>query len=269
MDRHSVQSALRHGCYRNSRLATVPLAFSVALHRFLGTWNLHVDAFIALSEFQKNLMGRAGLPQEKIHVKPNFYPGNPVVVPWFERKPYVIFAGRLGVEKGIETLLQAWRLWGDEAPELRLAGDGELRQKFERVAFGLPVRFLGQIPFGKVQEQVGGARLLVLPSECFEGFPMAVREALALGTPAAVSDLGPLPEIIKDQVSGIVFRAANPESLLHKVREAWESPGALERMGSESRRQFEKKYTASHNYQMLMGIYEVALQSMGRRLKAM
>ncbi len=95
----SVLPALQHGCYRNSRLATVPLATNVALHRGIGTWQHQVDAFVALSDFQRNLMADGGLPKDKIHVKPNFYAGSPVVQPYAERPGYIVFVGRLGEEK--------------------------------------------------------------------------------------------------------------------------------------------------------------------------
>lgn len=259
LDNRSAWPALRHGCYRGSRLATLPLAFNVGLHRAMGTWANQVDGFIALSDFQRSLMSESGLPENKVHVKPNFYPGMPPVVPWSERKPYVIFAGRLGREKGVETLLHAWRLWGSAAPELRLVGDGELRAKLEHMAEGLPVRFLGQLSGSQAQTEIAGARLLVLPSEWFEGFPMVVREAFAFGTPAAVSDLGPLPSIVRRGVSGVVFAAANPRALFDEVRKAWETPELLEGLGRGARREFETKYTEEANYTTLKAIYEAAV----------
>ncbi|HNC14233.1 MAG TPA: glycosyltransferase, partial [Cyclobacteriaceae bacterium] len=91
LDSHSVWPSLQHGCYRNSRLATLPLAANVALHRNLGTWTKQVDAFIALTEFQRERMIEAGLPASLVHVKPNFYPGNPVMSPWPERRDNVVF----------------------------------------------------------------------------------------------------------------------------------------------------------------------------------
>ena len=260
LDQRSPMPAMIHGCYRGSRAATLPLALSVGLHRALGTWTNQVDAFICLSEFQRELMIDAGLPREKVHVKPNFYPGNPDVVTWPERKPYVVFAGRLTTEKGVVNLLRAWQAWGQAAPELRLVGDGELRPVLERMASGLPVRFLGQMSAGEAQEQIANARLLVLSSECFEGFPMVVREAFAFGTPAAVSDLGPLPSIVLHGKSGIVFQPANPQSLLQEVRTAWETPGLLERLGQGARAEFEGKYTEEANYATLMEIYRKAIE---------
>ncbi|HRJ02709.1 MAG TPA: glycosyltransferase family 4 protein [Hyphomonas sp.] len=260
LDQRSALPSLRHGCYRGSRIATAPLATNVALHRFLGTWIKEVDAFIALSDFQRELMVDAGLPREKVHVKPNFYPGNPAVTPWRERKPSVVFAGRLTSEKGLVNLMRAWQAWGPAAPELRLVGDGELRPTLERMAAGLPVRFLGQLPADRAQAEIANASLLVLASECFEGFPMVVREAFAFGTPAAVSDLGPLPSIVNHGRSGVVFKPAAPESLLYEVRKAWHTPGLLEQLGRGARAEFESKYTEDANYAMLMDIYRQAIE---------
>lgn len=260
LDQRSPVPAMIHGCYRASRAATFPLAISVGLHRAIGTWTKHVDAFICLSEFQREVMVDAGLPREKVHVKPNFYPGKPSVVAWSERKPYVVFAGRLSGEKGLVSLLRCWQAWGTDAPELRLVGDGELRAELERMAAGLPVRLLGQLPADQAQAEIANARLQILPSECFEGFPMVVREAFAFGTPAAVSDLGPLPSIVQDGKSGIVFQPANPQSILREVRTAWETPGLLERLGQGARAEFEAKYTEDANYAALIEIYHKAIE---------
>lgn len=262
LDRHSVWPGVRHGCYRNSRLATLPLAANIALHRRLGTWTNHVDAFVALTEFQRQRMIAAGLPAERVHVKPNFYPGAPVVVPWVERRPCAVFAGRLTAEKGVEALVRAWLLWGAAAPELRIVGDGGLRGELEQLATTypqVPIRFLGQLTGEAAQAEIARARLLVLPSEWFEGFPMVVREAFAFGTPAAVSDIGPLPSIVQHGGSGVVFAPANPQSLLAEVRTAWDTPGLLERLGQGARAEFEAKYTEEANYQTLMAIYQQAM----------
>jgi glycosyltransferase involved in cell wall biosynthesis len=226
-----------------------------------------VDAFIALTEFQRERMVDAGLPASRMYVKPNFYPGSPGVVPWSQRKPYVVFAGRLTAEKGIATLVRAWQLWGSDAPELRVLGAGEMRAELENIATGLPVHFLGQMSATEAQKQIVEASLLVLPSECFEGFPMVVREAFAFGTPAAVSNLGPLPSIVKHGESGVVFEAANPESLLNTVRAAWQSPGVLEQLGQGARQAFEALYNEDANYQTLMHIYKQAIAQNKRSKK--
>jgi len=259
LDKRSSWPALQHGCYRSSRMATLPLALSVGLHRVLGTWKNQVDAFIALSDFQRRLMSESGVPAAKVHIKPNFYPGMPPVIPWRERASYVIFAGRLTAEKGIASLLRAWQMWGKDAPELRVVGDGELMPALARMASGFPVRFLGQVTREETDAQIARSRLLILPSECLEGFPMVVREAFAFGTPVAVSDIGPLPSIVQDGVSGVVFQPWDAESLFHKVRSVWDTPSELERLGTGARAEFEAHYNEDTNYDMLMEVYAAAL----------
>ena len=258
IDRRSTFPSLMHGCYRGSRIATMPLAANVALHTSLGTWRNDVDDFIALSDFQRHLMAKGGVPLEKMHVKPNFYPGSPSVVPWQQRGAYVVFAGRLSAEKGVRSLIKAWRSWGRDAPELRLVGDGELRGELEKAAFGLPIRFLGQLTANDAQDQIAHARLQILPSECFEGFPMVVREAFAFGTPAAVSNLGPLPSIVQHGVSGLLFEPANSESLLSTIKSGWSDQALLERLGRGARYEFMTKYNEEANYEQLMCVYAAA-----------
>ena len=265
LDNYSSIPSLKYGCYRDSRLATLPLAINVGLQRFLGTWIKHVDAFIVLSEFQREKMIKAGLPAELVHVKSNFFPGQPNVLPWSSREPYIVFAGRLSLEKGLRSLIHAWKIWGKEAPELRLVGDGDLREELELEVKDLPIKFLGQLSSLEAQRQVAGARLLILPSEWFEGFPMVIREAFAFGTPAAVSDIGPLSSIVQHQVSGLVFRPADPKSLVREVRTAWDDPGQLERLGKGARVEFERNYTEDVNYSSLKTVYEKAIDISKRR----
>jgi glycosyltransferase involved in cell wall biosynthesis len=260
IDRKSALPALQHGCYRNNRLATVPLAMGIELHRRLGTWHRHVDAFIALSEFQKAMMIEAGLPAHKVHVKPNFFPGNPVVKPWLERSTCALFVGRLSAEKGVQRLLDVWAEWGDNAPPLRIVGDGPLRRELEIRAARLPVTFLGSCSADVTMAEISAARLLVLPSECLEGFPMVLAEAFAAGTPVAVPRLGPLPSIVHSGLNGVVFEAFSRKSMLSTLRTIWNNSNQLKQLALGARESFERLYNDEMNYLQLIDIYNQALE---------
>lgn len=218
-----------------------------------------VDAFIALSAFQREKMTGAGLPADKVYVKPNFYPVLPRINAWVERDAAVVYVGRLSAEKGVATLVEAWRQWGPEAPELRLVGDGPMREELGAAATGLPVRFLGQLSRDETQREIAKAKMLVLPSECYETFGMVVIEAFAQGTPVAVSKIGALPSIVREGVTGVTFPPADPAGLLASVRQAWSDDGLLARMGAAARKEFEDRYTEESNYRQLMEIYEKVL----------
>lgn len=269
LDGKSVVPALRFGCYRNSRMATAPMALMIALHRGIQTWSRHVDAFIALSAFQKGLMAQAGLPEATIHVKPNFYPNPPAVFPWDGREDKIVFIGRLSEEKGVQVLIQAWKQWGSDAPPLEVIGDGPLRETLTETARkqGLDgkILFSGQLPFAEVYQHLSRARLLVLPSLCFETFGMVACEAFALGVPVAASRLGPLPDIVKEGVCGSLFEAGNKKDLLRAVRALWLDQTRLAELAEGARKEFEDKFTADVNCQMLLDIYERAIQRRRRR----
>jgi exopolysaccharide biosynthesis WecB/TagA/CpsF family protein len=265
LDTKSVCHALKYGCYRNNRLATLPLAAMIALHRRANTWERHVDAFIVLSDFQKDKIVGAGLAAANIHIKPPFYANPPSPLAWEERESKVIFIGRLGIEKGIHILLDAWRLWGNGAPQLEIVGDGPERAKLQKSVNENGVKnkisLSGQLPFMEVQRRLRLARLLVLPSLCFEGFPMTIIEAFSLGVPVAVSDIGPLPNIVKNGENGVLFKAGDPVSLCHTIKEIWDRSDRLGSLGQGARQEFDKKYTADANYKTLMKIYNGAIEN--------
>ena len=179
----SVGPALRHRCYRGSLAATLPLALNITLYRrALTRW---VDAFVALSEFQRGKMVACGFPPEKVVVKPNFVElGDEPIVPAAERKDEVLYVGRLSPEKGVFTLVEAWR-------KLAEIGRGGVDNDSYLVVF------LGLRQKAEVRERVRHARCVALPSEWYETFGLAVVEAMSSGTPVVVSDLGALKEIVR------------------------------------------------------------------------
>ena len=130
------------------------------------------------------------------------------------------------MEKGLNILIDAWKQWGREAPQLEIIGDGPERVSLQKSVKGNGIEdkisFLGQLPFLEVQRRLRLARLLVLPSLCFEGFPMTIIEAFSLGVPVAASDIGPLPNIVKNGESGILFKPGDALSLYHTMKEIWD-----------------------------------------------
>jgi len=265
LDTRSVRSAVRYGCYRNSHLSTLPLAFSVALHRNLGTWTKHLDAFIAFTEFQRELLVKAGLPAGRVHVKPNFISDIPNPIQWVDRGNYAVFVGRLSVEKGVRTLLSAWR--SVIGLPLKILGDGPLRGELEAYvrSQGINAEFLGGVPRDEVLSIVSGACLQVVPSECYEGFPMVILEAYACGTPVVASRIGSLAEIVVDGETGLHFEAGDPLDLAQRVNHLAERPELARRMGMKAREIFLVKYTAEKNLELLMGIYRRARENFGER----
>jgi glycosyltransferase involved in cell wall biosynthesis len=103
------------------------------------------------------------------------------------------------------------------------------------------------------------ARFLVFPSECYENCPTTILEAFACGVPVIASRLGAMAELVEDGRTGLHFSPTQAEDLARKVIWAWTHPSELAAMGHEARAEYENKYTAEKNYEMLMRIYSSVL----------
>jgi glycosyltransferase involved in cell wall biosynthesis len=203
------------------------------------------------------------LPAAKIAVKPNFVPSDPGGDR--DASDYALFVGRLCPEKGLSTLLAALKQLGGKIP-LLVAGDGPLRPELEALVqrTGLAgVRFLGHVERQAVFAAMRRARFLVVPSECYENFPMTIVEAYACGTPIIAAEIGVLKEIVADQQTGILFAPGNVEDLAGKTAWAWTHPREMEEIGQAGHAEFVAKYTADRNYRILMDIYKRAIDSRG------
>ena len=108
------------------------------------------------------------------------------------------------------------------------------------------------------------ARVLIFPSECYEGSPMTIIEAFACGLPVIASNLGSMAEAVTHGKTGLLFDPGDAMDLARKVRWAFEHPQAVEAMRVAARREFEEKYTAERNYEMLMAIYATAIANFKR-----
>ena len=97
-----------HRCYRKSLPASITVFSMLAIHRYLGTWNHVVDHYIALTSYDRQKFIEAGIPSERISVKPNFVEPDPGVGKG--SGGYILFVGRLSAEKGLDTYLQAAEL---------------------------------------------------------------------------------------------------------------------------------------------------------------
>lgn len=187
--------AVRHGCYRGSRLQTVPVTIGLDVHR--GTWNEGVARFLALTPFMRDMLVSYGLPGDRITVRPTWVPdpGEPSP-PGSD----VLYVGRLDEAKGADRLLDAWAAAGSRR-RLVIAGDGPLG---ERVRADPRVVALGQVPPEEVDRAMGDAAYVVVPSRVFEGYPLVVAEAFARGRPVLTVAGGSVGTIVDDATGWVV-----------------------------------------------------------------
>ena len=241
-----------HRCYRESVLGSAVMATSLTLHRAVRSYG-GVARFLAVSSFVKAKHVEAGLPAERITVKPNFaWDAEP-------RNAFgdsFVYVGRLHAEKGVDTLTQAWRT----APgTLVVAGEGpeagRLRSRAPQT-----VEFTGYVPAPDVDRLLRGARAALVPSRWYEAAPRVILEAFARGVPVVASDIGALPELVKDGVNGLLVPADDPLAWAEAARRL-QDDDLVRRLGEGARRTWAERFSPERGLEELESAYEGVVRS--------
>ncbi len=249
--------ALYYRCYRDSYMATAAVASMQIFHRLIGTFKNHVSRYLVLTTFAKSRLVRGGLPESRIIIKPNFLMAPPESN--IEVGDYALFIGRMTEDKGIGMLLDAWA--EINSLPLLVAGDGPLYADMQQkiaVKSG-KAHMLGHQSKEKVQSLLAAAAFIIIPSVCYEGFPIVLLEAFASGKPVLCSRLGGLDELVSENVTGKKFNAGDSADLVNIVNKLILDKESLERMGRAAREEFNLKYTATVATKELLDIYENVL----------
>ncbi len=240
-----------HGCYRTSRAQSTVVAGMLIVHRLLNTWDAKVTRYVALNRFCREKFIQAGLPADRIVVKPNFVPS---AAPVRGRRSGFLFVGRLVHEKGIRVLASALR----KSPGLpiRVAGTGPDTVCLRNLE---GCELLGSLLPDEVRKEMSTTVALVLPSIWYENSPRVLVEALACGLPVVASRIGALAEIIRDGTHGLLFTPNDPTELAAKLDWARNNPDDMLRMGRNARALYEAEFDPDRNYEQLMRIYQEAI----------
>jgi len=188
--------ALRHGCYRESRLQTLSMVIGRATHD--STWR-SIDRFLVLTAFHAEHLAAVGVPEGRIVIRPTSAddPGQ-VSTPGQD----VLFAGRLDAEKGVELLLDAWALRPSDGRRLIIAGDGPLAELVgARARVDSSIRYVGLLTPEEVSVAMESAGVVALPSTWLEGLPYVAIQAMARGRALLVVGHGGLASVV-DSASG-------------------------------------------------------------------
>ncbi|MFC5204899.1 glycosyltransferase [Pseudonocardia sulfidoxydans] len=249
--------AVRHGCYRGSRLASIPVAAGTAFNRRRLLEG--VDRFFCISGAQRDTLVELGVPGERLAVKHNF-----VEEPAARRDgagAHVLFVGRLTGEKGVGTLVQAWDLVPAAVRErfpLVVAGSGPMQADVERWAAGRSdVRVLGLQSAQRCAELTAQAVTVVAPSVWKEAFGLVVVEALAAGVPPVASATGAFTELVDEDVTGLLHTPADPADLARRITGIVE-PARNAEMGRAARRRYERDFSPTAGLAALLAGYDSA-----------
>lgn len=240
-----------HRCYRGSAAQSLVLAGSLAEHRRTGAFD-SVHRFLAVSDFVRDRHLEAGLPAERVAVKPN-------VVPSSARRqgPGTSFLvlGRLSSEKGVAGLVRAWR---PELGELVVVGDGPERGEIVALSAGRGVTVRGPVAPDEVPGILAGARALLLPSLSFEGQPRVVLEAYAAGVPVIAHRVGALPELVQDGGTGFLVPVGDVAGWYGAARRLADDALSIE-LGTAAHRVWAERFSPEKGLAALESAYAEAL----------
>jgi len=249
-------AGIRHRCYRGSAFLSTAVARMIQVNRRRGTWDRDVDLFVTPSTFARSKFIESGMAADAIVVKPNFTddPGPP-------EPPGrgAVYVGRLVREKGVRTLLEAWR--GLNGVPLAVVGDGPERAGLEESVRSIPdarVRLHGRLAPEACRRAIRRAAYLVFPSECYETFGRVVIEAYAAGRAVVAAGQGAALDLVEDGRTGLLFEPGNAVDLAGKIAWLEARPGAVRTLGQNARRAFERRFTPERNLAMLRNLYGVA-----------
>lgn len=241
-------SCVRHNCEHS-----LPKSLGYALRSYVArrtrAFANNVDIFSCITNFQREKLIEAGFPEEKIKVNPNFL--DVKTMPNSTQGEYVAYCGRLSYEKGYDLLIEAAR----KLPSVEFRFAGAIRENDTLPT--LPnVKFLGHISGTDYQQFVRNARFIVMPSRCYEGFPMAILEAAAQGKPCIGPNHGGFTEIIGkgEMAIGKLFEPNNMEDLATQIKTLWDKPGESEALGKKAFEKLQNEYSSERFHERFISI---------------
>lgn len=217
-----------HTCCKGSRVMSAVMAAEQYFRNAFFNPARYIDGFIYVSNFARNIQEKY-MPALKAKPNITLYNFSTSIVSEPKAMPtdrYFLFFGRLSYEKGVMTLLKAFK----DLPQcsLKVVGTGPKEEELKAFAVenGMKnVEFLGYKTGKELTELVAGAYFVIVPSEWYENNPMTIIEAYSVGTPVIGARIGGIPEIVVDGKTGFQFDSGNVEDLREMILKA----DALER----------------------------------------
>lgn len=248
---HGLKCAVRHSCYRESKIQTLACVLSAEFHRMTGIYGK--INYICLTDFnKKKLLELKQIKPERVFVKPNFVECKNEYIPEKNRKDQFVFAGRLDKLKGIDFLFEAWKCMGKEAPKLIVCGTGPMEDwcKSFIKENDVNIEMRGFVTNNEALKIIANSKALVLPTQCYEGFPMSIVEAFSVGTPVICSDLGNAGSVVEEGITGYKFMSNSVDGIICATQKC-------HGLCNRTKKIYQENYSVEKNYELIRGIYTV------------
>ncbi len=260
-------SCVKYKCVLNSPVYSGIKMMAKWLHDAMKVHN-RIDAFIVPSEFTLGKLNEYGIPKEKLNHIPTFFnlkEKNPAV----EYKPFVLFVGRIEKQKGLMTLVKAFKELPYELKIIGFSNDGyedELKKYLGSPvdrntnvedAYGNNgnIQFLGRKNFEEIVPYLKSCLCTVVPSEWYDNFPNVVLESYAYKKAVIATDFGSLQYMVEEGKTGLKFLYADLDDFRRKITYMMEHPDEAQLMGENGYKLIETKYSPKTHYKALMEVF--------------
>ena len=213
-------NCFKTSCMKDSRLKSLLATMEADVYKRRKTYR-KMDLIITPSEFYKRKIDEAKIADCPVIHMTNFLPQGTQYSAVSKVGDYILYFGRLSREKGIITLVEAYSRSNGDLP-LYIVGTGPVKEevegKIKELSMVDKIKLLGFKSGRELKDIVAASRCVVLPSEWYENGPYSIMEAMAAGKPVIVSNLGGLPELVDDGVTGYIVPAKDAEKLAEAIK---------------------------------------------------
>ena len=253
-------NCIKKKCIKSSLLKSILGAIETKYYRNKKVYTEKIDKIVTPSKFYKKQLIDYGIEDNRIIAMPNFLDIDKYNIRTSD-DGYALYFGRLSKEKGILNLIEAFSYIKNQ--KLHIAGDGPEREKIEKIIRNRHlennIKLLGFLNEKEMQEEIANCRFVVLPSIWYDNCPYSILETLTIGKPVIGSDMGGIPELVRDKENGLIFKHDNIQELEEKMKLLFENKGLVEEYGKNAKKIAQKEYSRDKYYDKMIKIYEDVL----------
>lgn len=258
--------AVKNKCIQDSYTLSFLHALSLWIYKKMRIME-KTDAFICPSKFTLNKLAEVGFDEKKLFHIPTFIDSDKIM-PKYIQGDYILYFGRLSPEKGVNVLLDAYKKFrmkiGDLSVPLIIvcsSNHDEIENLRKRIHLNniCGVKIIQECGKNKLYELIKNSAFSVVPSVWYENMPNVILESFACGKPVIGSQIGSIPELVKNGKTGLLFECGASDSLAEKMIWLYENPQECERMGRRARQLAEDEYNPELHYRRLIKVFNSAL----------
>lgn len=250
-------NCIKKKCNKGSTLKSVIGAIEGNYYKRHKIYTKKIDMIITPTEFYKEKLIQDGIPENKIKAMQNSIDVEQYNIPIGD-EGYALYIGRLSKEKGILNLIKAFKQIKND--KLYIAGDGPEKEKIIKYIqennLQENIKLLGFLNKEQVNEKISKCRFVVVPSIWYENCPYSILETLAIGKPVIGAKIGGIPELVKDNKNGLLYKFNDIEALSNKMEKLFNDKELSEKLGKNAKEEAQRLYSKQIYYNKIIKIYE-------------